>query len=76
MDHRQACPHCPHYKRGGCTVYFPIFVDRRVRQLGCPSFPMRDMTGSPSMRKQRAGQQKQGHQDRSYNNSKSKRKFN
>jgi hypothetical protein len=68
LDHLMACTHCPKFSQFGiaigCMVYKDVsWVNRRG---GCPMFPERDMTGSPSLRKQRAGQQKQKHQDRTY----------
>jgi len=79
MDHLQACPYCHKYdaQMDHCTVFnYTGWVNRRG---GCGLFPERDMTGSPSQRKQRAGQQKQKHQDRSYhskNDGKRKYKYN
>ena len=93
-DHTQACPYCDkfkverqrrtqddgHYyyinKTYGCTIYEDTSWVNRMG--GCPFFPMRDMTGAPSLRKERAGQQKQKHQDRTYhskNDGKRKYKF-
>jgi hypothetical protein len=82
LDHLIACTHCPKYLDYGagiwdCSVYTDLsWVNRRG---GCPMFPERDMTGSPSLRKIRAGQQKQKHEDRKYhskNDGKRKYKFN
>lgn len=77
MDHLQACPYCPKYiayhHLGVCSVYADTsWVNRRG---GCPLFPQRDMTGSNLQAKKRVGQQKQKFSDRSYNNSKSRRKY-
>jgi hypothetical protein len=80
MDHLEACGYCPKDSEAGCGIYPDTsWVNRRG---GCPHFSYRQIPRSRGeyldgkiVSGGRVGQQKQSVNDRSYNNSKSRRKF-